>query len=117
MGNLSDDRILEESPFAYCGVDMFGPFLVHNGRKIQKRYGAMFICLSSRTVHIEETSNLTTDSFIQALSLLISRRGNVRMIRSDNKTNFVKASIDLKKAFGKMDQKRINVSLMELGRE
>ena len=48
---------------------------------------------------------------------MISKRGNVRMIRGDNGTNFVGASIELKKAFGKMDEKRINDFLMELGRE
>ena len=39
------------------------------------------------------------------------------MIQSDNGTNFVKSSIELKTAFSEMDEKRINVSLMELGRE
>ena len=117
MGNLPADRHSEEPPYTYCGVDMFGPFPVKDGGKIQKRYGAMFTCLSSRAVHIEVTSNLTTDSFIQALRRLINRRGNVRMIRSDNGTNFVGASIELKKAFGEMDEKSINDFLMELGGE
>ena len=77
----------------------------------------MFTCLSSRSVHIKVTRNLTTDGFIQALRRLISRRGNVRMIRSDNGANFVGASIELKKALGEMDEKRINDFLMELGGE
>ena len=114
MENLPADRLSEERPFTYCGVDMFGPFLVKDGRMIQKRYGAMFTCLSSRAVHIEVTSNLTIDSFIQALRRLIRRRGNVRMIRSENGTKFVGASIELKKTFGEMDEKRINDFLMEL---
>ena len=80
MGNLPADRLLEELPFTYCGVDMFGPFLVKDGRKIQKRYGVIFTCLSRGAGYIEATSNLTTDSFIQALRHLISRNGNVQMI-------------------------------------
>ena len=114
MENLPADRLSEERPFTYCGVDMFGPFLVKDGRMIQKRYGAMFTCLSSRAVHIEVTSNLTIDSFIQALRRLIRRRGNVRMIRSENGTKYVGASIELKKTFGEMDEKSINDFLMEL---
>ena len=117
MGNLPADRLLEEPPFTYCGVDMFGPFLVKDSRKTQKKYGAMFTCLSSRAVHIETTSNLTTDSFIQTLRRLISRRGNVRVIKSDNGTNFVSASIELRKAFGETDERRINDFMMELGGE
>ena len=117
MGNLPADRLLEEPPFTYCGVDMFGPFLVKDGRKTQKKYGTMFTCLSSRAVHIETTSNLTTDRFIQKLRRLISRRGNVRMIKSDNGTNFVGASIELRKTFGEMDERMINDFMMELGGE
>ena len=117
MGNLPADRLLEEPPFTYCGVDMFGPFFVKDGRKTQDKYGAMFTCLSSRAVHVETTSNLTTDSFIQTLRRLISRRGNVRVIKSDNGTNFVSASIELRKAFGETDERRINDFMMELGGE
>ena len=107
MRSLPADRFLEEPLFIYCGVDMFGPFLVKDCWKIQKRYGVTFAGLSCRAVYIEATSNLTTDSFIRALKWLISTRGNVRMIQSDNGTNSVGASIHLKKAFGKMDEKRI----------
>ena len=39
------------------------------------------------------------------------------MIRSDNGANFVGASTELKKAFGEMDEKRINDFFMELGGE
>ena len=53
----------------------------------------------------------------QVLRQFISRRGNVMMIRSDNGTNFVGASIELRKAFGEIHEKRINDFLMELGGE
>ena len=114
MGNLLADRLSKELPFTYCGVDIIGPFLVKDSQKTQKRYGVMFTCLSSRAVHTEATSNLTTDSCIQALIRLISGRGNVRMIQSNNGTNFVGVSIELRKAFGEMDEKRINDFFMEL---
>ena len=39
------------------------------------------------------------------------------MIRSNNGINFVGANIELKKAFGEMDEKRINDFLRELGGE
>ena len=52
MSNLPEERLTEEPPFSYCGVDMFGPFLVKEGRNIHERYGAIFPCLFSRAVHI-----------------------------------------------------------------
>ena len=76
MSDLPEERLIEKPPFSYCGVDIFGSFLVTEGRKIYKRYGTMFIFLCGRAVHIETTNSMTTDTFIQALSKLISRRGN-----------------------------------------
>ena len=67
MTDLPTDRTIDEPPFTNCGVDMFGPFLIKEGRKDLKRYGALFTCLSSRAVHTECTCSLETDSFIQAL--------------------------------------------------
>ena len=81
ISDLPEERLIEEPPFSYCGADMLEPFLVKEGRKIHKRhYGAMFISLRSCAVHIEATHDMTTDSFIQALRRLISRRGNIRII-------------------------------------
>ena len=117
MSDLLEEQLIEEPPFSYCGIDMFGPFLVKEGRKIHKRYGAMFTCLCSHAVHIETTNSMTTDSFIQELKRLISRRENIRIIQSDNGSNFIGASTELKRAFSEMDKKKINDFLMELGGE
>ena len=67
MSDLPEQRLIEEPPFSYCGVDMSGPFLVKEGQKIHKRYGAMFTCLCSRAVYKEATNSMTTDSFIQVI--------------------------------------------------
>ena len=114
MSHFPEERRIEEPPFSYCGVDMFGSFLVKEGRKIYKRYGAMLTCLCSRAVHIETTNSVTTDNFIQVIMRLISRRRNINIIQSDNGSNFVGASTELKKAFSEMDKKTINDFLMEL---
>ena len=82
-------------------VYMFA-FIIKEGRKKLKRYGAMFTCLSSRAVLIEITNSMETDSFILALRRFVARLGNVRCITSDNGTNFVDAS-ELKKAFNEMN--------------
>ena len=94
---------------------MFGPILVKEGRKEMKRYGCRFKCLSNRAIHIKSTNSLSTDSFIEALRRFVSRRGNVRVIRTDNGTNFVGASAELNKAFSEMNHKKINEFMLEHG--
>ena len=117
MADLPKDRISEEPPFSYCGIDMFGPFTVKDGRKEKKRYGALFTCLSSRAVHIEVSHSMTTDSFIMCLRRFIGRRGYVRVIRTDNGTNFVGASAELIESFQEMDHVKIGEFLQQHGGE
>ena len=57
-------------------MDMFGPFTIKCCRTELKRYGIIFTCLASRTVHLEVANTMDTDSFIQALRRFIARRGN-----------------------------------------
>ena len=97
MANLPISRTTIEPPFTYCGVDLFGPMLVKEGRKEVKRYGVLFTCFSLRAVHIEVASSLETDSFIQALRRFVARRGAVREITSDNGTNLVGAENEINK--------------------
>ena len=33
MSNLPSDRLTQEPPFTYCGINMFGSFLVKDGYK------------------------------------------------------------------------------------
>jgi hypothetical protein len=63
---------------------------------IIKAYVCVFISLSIRAVHLELVSNLTTEAFIACLRRFISRRGKPTLIWSDNGTNFVGASNELK---------------------
>ena len=91
MADLPSDRLQEEPPFSYCGVDMFGPFHIKEHRNTLKCYGVLFTCLVSRAVHIEMTKSMETDSVRLALKRFIARRGNVRTIRCDNGSNFVGA--------------------------
>ena len=100
----------DEAPFTYCGVDLFGPFIIKDGRKQLKRYGIIFTCFSCRGIHLETTATQNTDSFILALRRLIGRRGPVRIIHSDN-GDFTGAEAELKKAFQEMDHGKIKDNL------
>ena len=103
MSDLPRDRVQALEPaFTRTGVDCFGPFYVKRGRGQEKRYGIIFTCLVIRAVHLEVANNLSTDSFICALKRFMSRRGNVKVIRSDNGTNFVGANNELQNELRKL---------------
>jgi len=107
MADLPCDRVTPgEPPFTYTGVDLFGPFLIKRGRCEVKRYGCLFTCLVIRAIHIEVLHSLETDSFLLALQRFISRRGQVKLIQSDNGTNFVGTA-------GELCQVTINQSNIE----
>lgn len=96
MADLREERITSAPPFTYCGVDLFGPFQIKQGRIEGERYGVLFACSASRAVHIETGDSLETDSFMNALLRFIARRGPVCEIRSDQGTNIVGAQTELK---------------------
>ena len=115
--SLPSDRLCEKPPFTYCDVDLFGPFVNKEGHKELKRYGGLFACLSSKAIHIETVASLNTDSFILCLRRFIGRKRNIRRLRSDNGSNIVGASSEFKKAFGEMDQQKINDFMRDNGVE
>lgn len=96
MADLPLDRVQEALPFEHSGVDYFSPFLVKIGRSQAKRYGVIFTCLVTRATHLEITHSFDTDSFINALRRFMACRGKVKMLRSDNGTNFHGAEKELR---------------------
>ncbi|XP_062557369.1 uncharacterized protein LOC134222243 [Armigeres subalbatus] len=84
-------------PFAYVGIDYFGPLEVSIGRRMEKRWVALFTCMTTRAVHLEVAYSLTTESCKMAIRRFVKRRGSPSEIFSDNVTNFVGANRDLMK--------------------
>ncbi|XP_004930224.2 uncharacterized protein LOC101738759 [Bombyx mori] len=82
-------------PFIHTGTDYAGPFKVTitRGRGIRstKAYVCLFVCMTTRAVHIELAGDLSTASFMGAFKRFLSRRGPVGRIYSDNGTNYIGA--------------------------
>lgn len=98
-GDLPPTRLAHhQRPFLFVGLDYFGPQSVTVGRRHEKRYVALFTCLTTRAVHLEVTASLSTDSAVMALRRMIARRGCPSEIWSDNGTNFHGADAELRKA-------------------
>ncbi|XP_037929718.1 uncharacterized protein LOC119664260, partial [Teleopsis dalmanni] len=98
MGNLAATRVQPGRPFLTTGVDFCGPFWIHyriRGKKPHKVYIAVYCCFTTKAVHLEVVSDLTTDAFIGSLKRFIARRGHCKNLFCDNATNFVGASNQL----------------------
>ena len=103
MADLPEERLTCIGPFVHFGLDLIGNFYVKEGKKVHKRYIALFTCLASRVVHLECTKDLSMDYFINALRRFLSLRGPVRSIHSDNGSNFSGIETEFQKAFSEMD--------------
>ena len=100
--NLPPERLgFGSAPFAFTGIDFFGPFEVKIARSPHKRWCCLFTCLTVRAVHFEVCHNLSTDSCHLAIQRFVARRGLPSTFFSDNGTNFVGASNEIK-SFVKM---------------
>uniref|UniRef100_A0A182PWK8 Integrase catalytic domain-containing protein n=1 Tax=Anopheles epiroticus TaxID=199890 RepID=A0A182PWK8_9DIPT len=96
MGELPAARLaVFTRPFAYVGIDYFGPITISIGRRTEKRWGVIVTCLTTRAIHLELAYSLSTDSCIMALRSFMARRGAPTEIYSDNGTNFRGASKEL----------------------
>ncbi|KAI3365427.1 hypothetical protein L3Q82_010513 [Scortum barcoo] len=116
MADLPMDRVTpDHPPFINVGVDFFGPFEVKCGRKTVKRYGVIFACLNIRAVHLEVAYSLDTHSCINAIRRFIARRGQVKLMRSDNGTNLVRAEQELRDALKELDDVHIKDTLLKRG--
>ncbi|XP_064556601.1 uncharacterized protein LOC135441074 [Drosophila montana] len=80
-----------------------GPFDIKTfiGRacKITKSYVCVFVCFSTKAIHLEATTDLTTERFLAAFSRFIARRGLPQQMYSDNGETFVGVSSVLLERF------------------
>ncbi|XP_047504174.1 uncharacterized protein LOC125049113 [Pieris napi] len=103
MGDLPSVRTTPSRPFINAGVDFAGPFqiVMNKGRgiKTNKAYAAIFVCMSTKAMHLELVGDMTSNSFIAAYRRFTSRRGKCAHLWSDQGKNFVGANKELYKAW------------------
>ena len=109
MGDLLSARMAYRlRPFSHCGLDYFGPLTIKIGRRNEKRWVALFTCMTTRAVHLDLVHSISTDSAIQALKRFSSRRGVPLVMYSDNGTNFRGMHKELVKATKEINLERTN---------
>nr|ACI49012.1 hypothetical protein Cbre_JD03.001 [Caenorhabditis brenneri] len=75
-------------PFAYVGLDYFGPIRYQSRDDNNKVWVLLVTCLVTRSIHLEVVPDNTTHSFILALKRYFGRRGVPKSILSDNAPTF-----------------------------
>ncbi|XP_053691451.1 uncharacterized protein LOC128739969 [Sabethes cyaneus] len=100
--DLPASHVTPTRPFSVCGIDYCGPFFIKSAARTRgptKVYVAIFICFSTRAVHIELVGDLSTAAFLAALRRLVARRGIICELHSDNATAFKGAAHALNKVY------------------
>ena len=115
MGQITNKRTAAFDPvLTKTRVDYFRPILVENSKKTRftsghnKRYGVVFTCLTTSATHLGLVSDLSTNSFSLALKRFIARRGQPKVMYSDNGSNFRGAEKELGDLFSKIDFDKVS---------
>ncbi|XP_049868002.1 uncharacterized protein LOC126368160 isoform X1 [Pectinophora gossypiella] len=110
MGSLPKQRVTASRAFQVVGVDFAGPVQLKNSRirraTLSKGYICVFVCFTTKAVHLELASDLSTDTFLACFKRFISRRSLPTEVFCDNGTAFVGARnklTDLYKLHGSVD--------------
>ncbi|XP_014210054.1 uncharacterized protein LOC106640498 [Copidosoma floridanum] len=102
MAPLPRSRVTPFRAFGRTGIYYAGPFhvLAAKGRGVRttKGYIAIFVCLTTKALHLELVGNLSTVSFLTALTRFSGCRGRPSELWSDNATCFHGADTKLRDA-------------------
>lgn len=104
MGNLPDVQVRKSSrAFEHTGVDYAGPILAKTapgrGHKTHKAYIALFICMTTKAIHLELVSDYSSAAFLAGFNRFASRRGVPHAMYSDNGITFRGAKNELPAAY------------------
>lgn len=108
MGDLPEERVRPSRPFSNVGIDFAGPIIIHHrirGKIPTKAYICVFVCFSTKAIHLEVASDLTKEAFIGCLKRFIGRRGRPIKIFCDNATNFAGAKNELMRLYEMLAEK------------
>lgn len=113
MDSLPLSRVTPTRPFLNSGVDYAGPFQLRTWRgravRMYKGYIVVFVCFSTSAVHLELTTDYTTQGFLAAFRRFIRRRGRCSTLTSDCGTNFI-GTDELRRLFHAASKETANLA-------
>ena len=87
---LPAERVKWVPPFSQVGVDHTGHFTIRDKRGNRtKAYICLFVCTTTRAMHLKVVTNLSTSAFIKCLRRLAAAKGMPSLILSDNHRTFI----------------------------
>ncbi len=92
---LPSDRVKPSRPFAVTGIDFAGQLYINVGINMHKAYISLFTCATTRAVHLELFTDMSTDRFRMALQRFVGRRGLPHTSYTDNTRTFHAANFEL----------------------
>ena len=98
--DLPAERVSEDPPFSHTGVDFAGPLYVNSAKQSdrqEKAYVCLFMCASTRAVHLELTHDMAVDSFLLSFHRFAGHRGLPATLISDNAKTFKSCSKEVTK--------------------
>ena len=102
MGSLPECRTTPGKAFECVNLDLFGPLtikdsVVKRGARVQKKvWGVLFVCTSTRAVHLDVADDYSTQSILHCIRRLKCDRGEISQIISDPGTQLKGAAKELK---------------------
>ncbi|XP_033115696.1 uncharacterized protein LOC117115919 [Anneissia japonica] len=118
MADLPTERLAQDPPFTYVGLDVWGPWSVvarrtRGGLAQSKRWAVLFTCMCSRAVHIECIESMDASSLINALRRFQAIRGPIKQLRSDCGTNFIGACSELQASLQESGLSKVKKYLLD----
>ena len=115
MGQIPSFRVAAGfPPFSNTAIDMFGPVHIKLNRKTQKEAQVViFVCMTTRAVHLELVNDKTSDAFLMAFRRFASLRDHPSVCWLDCSTNFVGAQAYLKEVMRNWNIPKIQTVLSE----
>ena len=96
MAPLPRACVQDVPPFTVTSIDFTGALYVKQDNGGEKKvHICLFTCATSRAVHLEVVTNLSTETFLLAFRHFAARRSLPQVMMSDNATTFTSAVEEL----------------------
>jgi len=92
-------RVQDVPPFSITGVDFTGALYVKQRTEEVKVYICLFTCATSRAIHLEVVTDLSTATFLLAFRRFVARRSLPVIVMSDNASTYTSAADELTRLF------------------